>query len=209
MIRIVIADDHVVVRRGLMALIADQPDLELVAQAGDGEAAVELVVEHSPDVVLIDLSMPVLDGIDAIRRILTARPDTRIAVLTSFAEPARIRAALDAGALGYLLKDSEPEELIAGIRLVAGGASPLAAEASRALSQRRGSTNAGGGLTPRERAVLGLVAKGCSNKEIARRLEISEKTVKAHLTQVFREIGVFDRVQAALWARDQGFGPVP
>lgn len=209
MIRIVIADDHVVVRRGLMTLIAEQPDLELVAQAGDGEVAVALVVEYSPDVVLLDLSMPVLDGIDAIRQIMSARPESRIAVLTSFAEPARIRAALDAGALGYLLKDSEPEELIAGIRLVAGGASPLAAEATRALSQGRRSTTAGSGLTPRERAVLGLVAKGCSNKEIARRLEISEKTVKAHLTRVFREIGVFDRVQAALWARDQGFGPVP
>lgn len=208
MIRVLIADDHGVVRRGLAGLIAEQPDLELVAEAVDGTSAVQLTVEHEPDVALLDLQMPGLDGIDATREILAARPRTRVAVLTSFAEPARIRAVMDAGAIGYLLKDCDPEQLIAGIRLVAAGASPLAAEAARALAQGRSSAPAAGNLTPRERAVLGLVAKGCSNKEIARRLEISEKTVKAHLTSVFREIGVFDRVQAALWARDNGFGPV-
>jgi DNA-binding NarL/FixJ family response regulator len=203
-----IADDHVVLRRGLIAMIHGEPDLELVAEAGDGAAAVALAIEHAPDVALMDLSMPVLDGIEATRQILAARPATRIAILTSFAEPPRIRAALDAGAIGYLLKDSEPEELVAGIRLVAAGNSPLAAEATRALAQGRATADATGGLTARERTVLGLVAKGCSNKEIARRLEISEKTVKTHLTRVFREIGVFDRVQAALWARDHGFGPL-
>jgi DNA-binding NarL/FixJ family response regulator len=147
-------------------------------------------------------------GCATTREILAARPDTRIAILTSYAEPARIRAALDAGARGYLLKDAEREELIAGIRLVAAGDSPLAAEAALALAQGKMIARAGGGLTAREREVLGLVAKGCSNKEIARRLEISEKTVKTHLTRVFREIGVFDRVQAALWARDNAFGPL-
>jgi DNA-binding NarL/FixJ family response regulator len=207
--RVLIADDHAVVRRGLAVLIAEQSDLELVGEAGDGRAAVELVLEQSPDVVLIDLSMPVLDGIDATREILAARPLTRVAILTSFAEPVRIRAALAAGALGYLLKDSEPEDLISGIRLVAAGHSPLAAEATRALAFGHVTANATGRLTAREGAVLGLVAKGCSNKEIARRLEISEKTVKAHLTSVFRSIGVFDRLHAALWARDHGFGAAP
>jgi DNA-binding NarL/FixJ family response regulator len=206
-IRVLIADDHGVVRRGLAAVISEQPDLKLVAAAVDGSSAVQLTIEHEPDVVLLDLQMPGVDGIDATREIVAARPRTRVAVLTSFAEPARIREALEAGATGYLLKDSEPEELVAGIRLVAAGASPLAAEAARTLAQGRSAASSTGSLTPRERAVLGLVAKGCPNKEIARRLEISEKTVKAHLTSVFREIGVFDRVQAALWARDHGFGP--
>jgi DNA-binding NarL/FixJ family response regulator len=207
-IRILIADDHSVVRRGLKTLIDEQPDLELVAEAADGESALALALECSPDVALLDLSMPVRDGIEVTREISSARPRTRVAILTSFAEPARIRAAIHAGANGYILKDSEPEELVASIRLVAAGSSPLAAEAARALVQGRGSSEANGNLTAREQTVLGLVAKGCSNKEIARRLEISEKTVKVHLTHVFREIGVFDRVQAALWARDNGFGPV-
>lgn len=207
MIRVLIADDHGVVRRGLAGLIAEQPDLELVAEASDGRQAVELTLEHSPDVALLDLSMPGLDGIEATREILSSRPQTRVAILTSFAEPARIRAALAAGALGYLLKDCEPEELVSGIRLVGAGHSPLAAQAAQALAQGHATANSSGHLTPREGAVLGLVARGCSNKEIARRLEISEKTVKAHLTSVFRAIGVFDRVQAALWARDNGFGP--
>ena len=208
MITVLIADDHVVVRRGLAGLIAEQPDMDLIAQAGDGVSAVQLTIEHRPDVALLDLQMPGLDGIDATREIRAACPQTQVAILTSFTEPPRIRAVLDAGAIGYLLKDAEPEELIAGIRLVAAGASPLAAEAARALAQGRSGLTAAGNLTPRERTVLGLVAKGCSNKEIARRLEISEKTVKAHMTHVFREIGVYDRVQAALWARDHGFGPL-
>lgn len=213
MISILIADDHSVVRRGLATLIAEHPDLELVAEAASGQEAVALVREHSPDVALIDLSMPDLDGIEATSQIVATSPRTRVAILTSYAEPPRIRAALEAGALGYLLKDSEPEELIAGIRLVAAGSSPLPAEAARALAGGRGtggsgSANASGRLTPREAAVLGLVAKGCSNKEVARRLAISEKTVKAHMSSIFRGIGVFDRVQAALWARDHGYGPV-
>jgi DNA-binding NarL/FixJ family response regulator len=206
--RVLIVDDHGVVRRGLAGLIADQPDLELVGEAPDGQSGVELAIEHSPDVALIDLSMPKLDGIEATRAIMAARPGTRIAILTSYAEPARIRAALDAGALGYLLKDSEPDDLVAGIRLVAAGHSPLAAQAAKALAQGHATNDATGNLTARQRSVLGLVASGCSNKEIARRLAISEKTVKAHLTSVFRELGVYDRVQAALWARDNGFGPI-
>jgi DNA-binding NarL/FixJ family response regulator len=212
MIRVLIVDDHVVVRRGLATIIAERADMELVGEASDGEEAVALVRERAPDVVLVDLAMPNIDGIETTRRILAARPETHVTILTSFAEQARIRAAFDAGALGYLLKDADPEELASGIRLLASGNSPLAAKAARVLVESRSQASTGtgagvgSGLTARERTVLGLVASGCANKEIARRLEISERTVKTHLTRVFRSIGVFDRVQAALWARDHGFG---
>jgi DNA-binding NarL/FixJ family response regulator len=212
MIRVLIVDDHVVVRRGLAAIIAERADMELVGEASDGEEAVALVRERAPDVVLVDLAMPNIDGIETTRRILAARPETHVTILTSFAEHARIRAAFDAGALGYLLKDADPEDLASGVRLLASGNSPLAAKAARVLveSRSQASTGTGAGegseLTPRERTVLELVATGCANKEIARRLEISERTVKAHLTRIFRSLGVFDRVQAALWARDHGFG---
>jgi DNA-binding NarL/FixJ family response regulator len=208
MIRVLIADDHGVVRRGLAALIGEQDDLQLVAEASDGRQAVELTLEHAPDVALLDLSMPELDGIEATRAIVAAGSPTRITILTSFAEPPRIRAAISAGALGYLLKDCEPEELISGIRLAAAGHAPFAAQAAHALVHGKATPTSSARLTPREAGVLGLLARGCSNKEIARRLEISEKTVKAHLTSVFREIGVFDRVQAALWARENGYGPL-
>jgi DNA-binding NarL/FixJ family response regulator len=211
MIRVLIVDDHVVVRRGLAAIIAERADMELVGEASDGEEAVALVRERTPDVVLVDLAMPNVDGIETTRRILAVRPETRVTILTSFAEHARIRSAFDAGALGYLLKDADPEELASGVRLLASGSSPLAAKAARVLVESRSQAGTGTGgegsdLTPRERTVLELVATGCANKEIARRLEISERTVKTHLTRVFRSIGVFDRVQAALWARDHGFG---
>jgi DNA-binding NarL/FixJ family response regulator len=185
--------------------------MELVGEASDGEEAVALVRERTPDVVLVDLAMPKIDGIETTRRILAARPETHVTILTSFAEHARIRAAFDAGALGYLLKDADPEELASGVRLLASGNSPLAAKAARVLVESRTQASTGGAgegsaLTARERTVLELVATGCANKEIARRLQISERTVKTHLTRVFRSLGVFDRVQAALWARDHGFG---
>jgi DNA-binding NarL/FixJ family response regulator len=207
MTRILIADDHAIVRRGLANLLAGHEDFELVGEAGDGAQAVALTMELEPDVVLIDLSMPVLDGIEATARIVAERPQTRIGVLTSFAQPARIRSALDAGAHGYLLKDAEPDDLVAAIRLLAAGHSPLTDDAARALAQGDRTARIGT-LTTRERTVLSLLARGCSNKEIGLRLGISEKTVKTHVTRVFRAIGVFDRVQAALWARDHGLGPV-
>jgi DNA-binding NarL/FixJ family response regulator len=204
MIRVLLADDHAVVRRGLAAMINEQPDLEVVAEAADGAEAIAAADATEPDVALIDLSMPGMGGIEATRRIVATHPGTHVAILTSFAERDNVLAALDAGALGYLLKDAESTELVAGIRLLAAGDSPLAAEAARALRPEAAARRAGGGISERECEVLALVAAGCANKEVARRLEISEKTVKAHLTRIFRQIGVDDRVQAGIWAREHG-----
>ena len=201
MIRIVIADDHAVVRAGLAQLLGTFPDVELVGAASDGEEAVALCADRSPDVVLMDLEMPVLDGIGATARIRAAQPAVAVVVLTSFSDRERILRALDAGAAGYLLKDAEPDELGKAIRAAARGEAPLDPKAARALLSSRAGTGAAAALSERERQVLAMVAEGLPNKVIARRLSISEKTVKAHLTSVFRQIGVTDRTQAALWAQ--------
>lgn len=204
MIRLVIADDHAVVRSGLAQLLSSLDDVELVGAAGDGEEAVALCAELAPDVVLMDLEMPRLDGIEATRRIRTAHPDAAVVVLTSFSDRDRILRALDAGAAGYLLKDAEPDELARAIRAAARGDAPLDPKAARALLSARAQTSPLDALSEREREVLSMVAEGLPNKLIARRLEISEKTVKTHLTSVFRTIGVTDRTQAALWAERNG-----
>jgi len=205
MIRVLLAEDHPVVRAGLEGLLANAEDMEVTAAATDGEEAVSLATELAPDVVLIDLSMPRLDGIEATRRILSRRPQTHVVVLTAFSDRERILGALDAGALGYLLKDAAPEELLGAIRAAARGEAPLAPKAAtEVLAARAGRRDAE--LSGREREVLALVAEGLPNKLIARRLEISEKTVKAHLTRVFERIGVSDRTQAALWAQRHGIG---
>jgi DNA-binding NarL/FixJ family response regulator len=204
MIRVMIADDHNVVRAGLEQLLGANEDVEIVAAARNGQEAFDLCLEHSPDVVLMDLNMPVLDGIQATQRIRQALPSTRIVVLTSFSDRERILDALDAGAIGYLLKDAEPEELIQGIKAAARGESPLAPKAAGAVLQARVDSRPIEELSAREREVLVLVGSGIPNKQIARRLGISEKTVKVHLTNVFRRIGVEDRTQAALWAERHG-----
>ncbi len=206
MIRVLLAEDHPVVRAGLEGLLAAAADIELVGAAADGEEAVSLAEKLNPSVVLIDLSMPRLDGIEATKRIVAANADARIVVLTAFSDRERILGALDAGALGYLLKDAAPEELLGAIRAAARGEAPLAPKAaSELLAARAGQREAE--LTEREREVLALVAEGLPNKLIAQRLEISEKTVKSHLTRVFEKIGVTDRTQAALWAGRHGIGP--
>jgi len=205
-IRIVIAEDHAMVRSGLVELLSAAEDIDVVGTAGNGEDAVRVVGDLSPDVVLMDLSMPVLDGIEATKRIAGQPEPPHVVVLTSFSDRDRILGALDAGAAGYLLKDAEPDELVRGVRAAARGESPLDPKAATAVLTARQERRTGGAedLSPREREVLALVAAGLPNKLIARRLDISEKTVKAHLTRVFQQIGVTDRTQAALWAERQG-----
>lgn len=204
MIRVAVVDDHTIVRNGLVALLGAHADLEIVGAVGDGEAAVALCVEQRPDVVLMDLSMPGVGGIEATRRIAAEAPGVQVVVLTSFMDRERIVEALSAGAVGYLLKDAEPEELIRGIHTAARGESPLDPRAARTMLGAQRAPDPLDVLTDREREVLVLVAEGLPNKQIGRRLEISEKTVKAHLTSIFRAIGVNDRMQAGLWARRHG-----
>jgi DNA-binding NarL/FixJ family response regulator len=201
MIRVVVADDHGVVRAGLDQLLATAPDIELVGSAANGAEAVALVDEHRPDVVLMDLSMPVLDGVEATRRIVATDAEVRVVVLTSLADDRHITDALDAGAIGYVLKHAAPDDLLDAIRAAAAGDSPLDPKAARVLLQGR-SRRSERPLSNREEEVLRLVAAGLANKLIARRLGIAERTVKAHLTNIFASIGVTDRTQAALWARE-------
>ncbi len=204
MIRVLIADDHGVLRDGLGRVIAAQPDLELVGAAADGAEAVALCRARAPDVVLMDLEMPVLDGIEATRAIMAETPGTAVLVLTSFSDRRRIVAALDAGAVGYLLKDAAADDVVRGIRTAAAGGSPLDPRAARSLLEAKTEPDPLAGLSPREREVLAALLEGMPNKLIARHLGISEKTVKSHLTNVFRQLSVTDRVQAVLWAERQG-----
>lgn len=204
MTRVLIADDHGVLRDGLGRVIAAQPDLELVGSAANGEEAVALCRETTPDVVLMDLEMPVLDGIEATRAIVADTAGIAVLILTSFSDRRRIVEALDAGAVGYLLKDASADDVVRGIRAAAAGGSPLDPRAARSLLEANAEPDPLAGVSPREREVLGLLLEGMPNKLIARRLGISEKTVKTHLTNVFRTIGVTDRVQAVLWAERLG-----
>jgi DNA-binding NarL/FixJ family response regulator len=198
MIRVLVVDDHPVVRRGISDLLASEPDVEVVGAAGDGDTAVALTQRLDPDVVLMDIEMPGVDGVAATHHISAVAPRTAVVILTTFADRARITRALDAGAAGYLLKDAEPTELIDGIRTAAAGSTPISPRVATSLAERGGDAIPTG-LTPREREVLTLLADGLPNKQIARRLGIAEKTVKAHLTRVFAALGVTDRTQAALW----------
>jgi DNA-binding NarL/FixJ family response regulator len=202
-IRVLLAEDHALVRVGLERLLAGVEDIEVVGAAADGAQAVELAASVRPDVVLMDLAMPVLDGRQATRLIVEANPAVQVVVLTSFSDREQILEALDSGAVGYLLEDADPDELIRGIRAAARGESPLAPNAASALVRGRASSPSRE-LSAREREVLALLAEGLANKVIARRLGISEKTVKAHVTTIFQRLGVTDRTQAALWAHRHG-----
>ena len=202
-IRVVLVDDHAVIRAGLEQLLAGTDDIEVVGTAANGAEALDVVRRIRPDVVLMDLQMPQVDGVAATRAIMSEQLGVDVLVLTSFSDSERIVAALDAGAVGYLLKDADPDDVLQGIRAVSRGESPLHPKAARALlGVRAGSPQVQ--LTSRETEVLTLVREGLANKQIARRLDISERTVKAHLTSAFARIGVADRTQAALWAERNG-----
>src|SRR5919199_5475030 len=203
-IRVLIADDHDIVRVGLSRLLAGAPDIEVVALARDGEEAIALTAQHAPDVVLMDLEMPVLDGIEATRRIARADGAPSVVVLTSFSDRERITEAIDSGAVGYLLKESDGEEVVAGVRAAGRGTSPIDPRVAMTIVRERRSGGMADGLTDREREVLALVGAGVPNKQIAQRLGISPKTVKSHVSHIFRRIGVSDRFQAAMWARRHG-----
>lgn len=209
MIRVVLVDDHAIVRAGIERLLVATGEFEVVGVAADGEEAIARVRELEPAVVVMDLSMPVLDGVAATRAIVAEHPDTPVIVLTSFVDRDRVADAIDAGAAGYVLKDAEPEELVRAVQAVVRGGMPIDPRVTRSLLEREAATAASVELTEREREVLAAVAEGLPNKLVARRLGISEKTVKAHLTRVFERIGVTDRTQAALWAGDHGIGPQP
>lgn len=195
-----VVDDHAIVRQGISDVLAADPGIDIVALAKSGEEAVGMVAELRPDVVLMDLSMPGMDGVEATRQTTAASPGVRVVMLTSYAEPQHVNAALDAGAVGYLLKDAEGEEIVRAVKAANRGEAPFSARAAGALLSRRSERRSIEDLTPREREVLALVGEGLANKQISRRLGIKEKTVKAHLSSVFQRIGVSDRTSAALWA---------
>jgi DNA-binding NarL/FixJ family response regulator len=202
-IRVVLVDDHAVIRAGLEQLLSGTEDIAVVGAAEDGARALEVIRRERPDVVLMDLQMPGVDGVAATRMIKAEQLAVDVLVLTSYSDAERIVAALDAGAVGYLLKDADPDDVLQGIRAVSRGESPIHPKAARQLlGARVGSPQAQ--LTARESEVLKLVRDGLANKQIARRLDISERTVKAHLTSAFARIGVADRTQAALWAQRHG-----
>lgn len=201
MIDVLVVDDHALMRVGLRGLIAAADDMRVVGVAADGAEALEAVATTSPHVVLMDLSMPGMDGITATRSIVEDHPDVGVLVLTSYSDQQRVMEALDAGAIGYVLKDTDPVDLLAAIRSAAQGHSPLDPRVARTVLHTRRSAAPAGELTDREQEVLTLVGRGLANKQIARALGIREGTVKAHLTSVFMRIGVHDRTSAALWAR--------
>lgn len=201
-VRVLIADDHPVVRSGIRGMLASDPRLEVVAEAGDGAEAVALALRERPDVVLIDLRLPELDGASATAEIRNRRPETQVLVLTTYETDADIVRAIDAGATGYLLKDIPHEELTKAVRAAARGDPVLApAVAARLMERSRGTV--GDSLSAREIEVLQLAARGMSNSEIARELFVSATTVKAHLAHVYRKLGVGDRTAAVTTALER------
>jgi DNA-binding NarL/FixJ family response regulator len=210
-IRIMVVDDHAIVRRGLLAYVDTVPTLEVVGEAADGQAAVtqlqrwQTLGEPLPQVVLMDLQMPRMGGVEATAAIVRAHPEVKVVVLTSFGEVERVHAALAAGAAGYLLKDADPEEVATAIRAAAAGEVHLDAAVARQLTRRMAAPQAGlSSLTAREREILTLVAQGHSNREIAERLVISERTARTHVSNVLTKLQLASRTQAALLAIREG-----
>jgi DNA-binding NarL/FixJ family response regulator len=204
MIRIVLADDHAVVRQGLKMFLALDPELEVVGEAANGAQALEQVALLKPDVVLMDLKMPVMDGLTAIGRIRSAYPETEVVAVTSVLEDAAIIDAVRAGAIGYLLKDTEADELCRAIKAAAAGQVQLSPQAAARLVREVRAPDSPEQLSPRELEVLRLIARGLSNREIAQALVISEKTVKTHASSILSKLGLASRTQAALHAMRLG-----
>jgi DNA-binding NarL/FixJ family response regulator len=200
-IRLMLVDDHPLVRAGLSSMLGAATDITVVGEAADGAQAVKVAERFEPDVVLMDLSMPVMDGVAATRALLAGNPDIRVVVLSSFFDRARVRDAIAAGAKGYVLKDSTPDEVLSAIRTAAAGHAPLDPRVATALLPSA-KPDPAAALSERETEVLRLASTGMANKQIARTLGIAERTVKVHLGNVFRRIGVADRTSAALWARE-------
>lgn len=209
-IRVLVVDDQAMIRAGFRMLLGDEPDIEVVAEASTGLQAVHAAAKFAPDVVLMDIRMPELDGLEATRRIIAADPDARVLILTTFDLDEYVYEALHSGASGFVLKDDPPEQLIAAVRTVAAGDALLSPGVTRRVIARFASAPrveppAGlGELTSREHEVLLLVAEGLSNAEIAERLVIGETTVKTHVTHVLQKLGLRDRVQAVVVAHQAG-----
>lgn len=208
-IRILIADDHAVVRQGLKMFLSLDPDLEIVGEANNGAEALDLSGQLQPDVVLMDLLMPVMDGITAIGKIRQQYPDIEVLALTSVLEDASVVGAVKAGAIGYLLKDTQADELRRAIKAAAEGQVQLAPQAAARLLREVRTPEAPEPLTDRETEVLTLLASGRANKEIARDLQIGEKTVKTHVSNILGKLGVQSRTQAALYAVRTGLVAAP
>jgi len=208
-IRVVIVDDHEIVRQGLTSFLGLQEDIEIVAEGSNGEQAVALAAEHNPDIVLLDLLMPVMDGAEATKRILADNPDARIIILSSFSDDKRAIPAVQAGAFGYLLKDIAPEALAQAIRDAHAGKAQLAPEITQKLmTHMRGAAESGREpLTERETDVLRCIARGMSNDEIADELYISPLTVKTHVSNLLAKLDLADRTQAAIYAIRNGIAP--
>jgi DNA-binding NarL/FixJ family response regulator len=208
MINVLLVDDHPMVRAGLAAVLGSAADMTVVGEAPSGEQAVTAAADTQPDVVLMDLSMPGIGGIEATRLLLTSSPGVKVVVLTSFHDQRRVTEALQAGAVGYLLKDSEPRDLLSAIRSAAQGHAPLDPRVASALLPSA-TAPVGDSLSARERQVLALVTRGLSNRQIGRELGIAERTVKVHVGHLFKRLGVSDRTSAAMWARDHLSGDSP
>ena len=208
-IKVLIADDHAIVRNGIAALLATEADITVIGKASNGQEAVRAAQELHPDVILMDLVMPEMDGIQAIQQIMTNDPKARILVMTSFATDEMVFPAIRSGALGYLLKDSSPEELVTAIHQVYQGESSLHPQIARRvlqeISQPHTQTRTEEPLTEREVEVLKLIARGMSNQEIAKELVISETTVRTHVSRILGKLHLASRTQAALYALKEGY----